>query len=70
MQRLGEICSGVAATYGAEVKLEYEREAPAVVNNDVARQGPLPPWIALYITLCAMLRVSPVSYLLCGSVLH
>ncbi|MWD28350.1 amidohydrolase [Aquicoccus sp. SCR17] len=33
-QRLGEICDGLATTYGAKIKLDYQRNYPVMVNHD------------------------------------
>ena len=33
-QRLGEICSGVAAAFGAKARLKYERLYPATINTE------------------------------------
>jgi metal-dependent amidase/aminoacylase/carboxypeptidase family protein len=34
-RRMNEVCSGVGATYGAKVLLNYKRCYPATVNTDV-----------------------------------
>ena len=32
--RMGEICAGVAATFGGEIELDYKRNYPVMVNSD------------------------------------
>jgi metal-dependent amidase/aminoacylase/carboxypeptidase family protein len=33
-KRMGEICAGVAATYGGTIKLDYQRNYPVMVNSE------------------------------------
>jgi amidohydrolase len=33
-KRMGEICTGVAATYGGTIKLDYQRNYPVMVNSE------------------------------------
>ena len=33
-QRMGEICAGVAATFGGEIELQYQRNYPVMVNSE------------------------------------
>lgn len=33
-QRMGEICAGVAATYGGTINLDYQRNYPVMVNSE------------------------------------
>jgi amidohydrolase len=37
-QAIGRICAGVAATYGAEIKLDYQRIYPATINTPACSQ--------------------------------
>ena len=33
-QRMGEICAGIAATFGGEIELKYQRNYPVMVNSE------------------------------------
>ena len=33
-QRMGEVCAGIAATFGGEIELEYKRNYPVMVNSE------------------------------------